>query len=272
MRLEEMALPARLPSQPPCQPDDCATDRTAAVPAAPLSRQDAGGTNRNAGFQPAQGHGRQDAGATVVPFRFESVAMRGRGYLPHWEMEGATYSVTFRLGESLPKALLTELEFERKDLIQTAQQQGRDLTVREEVQLADIYQRLDDALDAGYGACHLARPEVAEVVYNALPYFHGQRYTLVAACVMPNHVHAVFAPSHEHGLESILHSWKSFTSKRANKLLGKAGQFWEREYFDRLVRDAEELERAVRYVVENPAKAGLNNWKWVWIHNSLRPL
>jgi REP element-mobilizing transposase RayT len=172
-------------------------------------------------------------------------------------MEGATYSVTFRLGDSLPQALHAQIEFERKDILKTAQQQGRDLTEAEEVRLADLHRRFDEALDAGYGACYLARPEVAEPVYKALRYFDGERYKLVAACVMPNHVHAVFAPSHGYGLENILHSWKSFTSKEANKSLGRTGQFWEREYFDRLVRDAEELERTVRYVIENPAKAGL---------------
>ena len=60
---------------------------------------------RSAGFQPAGRQGRQDAGATVIPFRNDAVAIRGRGYLPHWEMEGAIYSVTFRLGDSLPQAL-----------------------------------------------------------------------------------------------------------------------------------------------------------------------
>jgi REP element-mobilizing transposase RayT len=237
--------------------------RNAGFQPAPGSRQDAGATDRGATAQ-------QDAGVAPVPFRYESVAIRGRGFLPHWEMEGATYSVTFRLGDSLPQALHAQIEFERKDILKTAQQQGRDLTEAEEVRLADLHRRFDEALDAGYGACYLARPEVAEPVYKALRYFDGERYKLVAACVMPNHVHAVFAPSHGYGLENILHSWKSFTSKEANKSLGRTGQFWEREYFDRLVRDAEELERTVRYVIENPAKAGLENWNWVWIHDAFR--
>ncbi len=219
---------------------------------------------RNAGFQPAPGPRRQDAGVTVAPFRYDHVAFRDRGYLPHWEMEGATYSVTMRLGDSLPQALLSHLEFEREDIVKTAHQLGRALSDAEKSRLADVDRRFNEALDCGYGACHLARPDVAEVIFNALRFFAGKRYELVAACVMPNHVHVVFAPLHEHGLADILHSWKSFTSKEANKLLGRTGQFWEREYFDRLIRNAAELERTVRYVVENPMKAGLKNWKWVW--------
>ena len=215
---------------------------------------------RNAGFQPAP-ESRQDAGATVAnrqdagatakvrwwptlrfrPSATNTVANRGRGYLPHWEMEGATYSVTIRLGDSLPQALLSQIEFERKDIVKTAQQLGPRSYRAEKTGWPILHRRFDEALDAGYGACHLARPDVAEMVYNALHYFEGERYELVAACVMPNHVHAVFAPLHGYGLADILHSWKSFTSNEANKLLGTTGQFWEREYFDRLVRNAAEL-------------------------------
>jgi len=223
---------------------------------------------RSVGFQPAEELGRQDAGATVVPFRNDAVAIRGRGYLPHWEMEGAIYSVTFRLGDSLPQALLSQFEFERTDILQTAKQLRRDLTDAEKKRLADLRERFDEALDAGHGACQLARPEVAEMVYRALHFFEGQRYALLAACVMPNHVHAVFAPLHGHALADILHSWKSFTSNQANKVLGTTGPFWEREDFDHLVRNAAELERIIRYVVENPRKAGLKDWKWVWARSA----
>ena len=111
-------------------------------------------------------------------------------------------------------------------------------------------------------------PKLAKWFTTRCSYFEGERYELVAACVMPNHVHAVFAPLHGHGLADILHSWKSFTSKEANKLLGTTGQFWEREYFDRLIRNAAELERTVRYVVENPVKAGLKDWRWVWVRDA----
>jgi hypothetical protein len=57
---------------------------------------------------------------------------------------------------------------------------------------------------------------------------------------------------------------KSFTANRANRILGRSGAFWQREYYDHLVRDQSELERAIRYVAANPEKANLKDWKWVW--------
>jgi hypothetical protein len=46
-------------------------------------------------------------------------------------------------------------------------------------------------------------------------------------------------------------------------MLKRSGPFWQREYYDRLLRNANELERAIDYVMNNPCKAGLGEWSWV---------
>jgi menaquinone-specific isochorismate synthase len=38
-----------------------------------------------------------------------ALTKRTRGYLPHWEAEGGTYSVTFHLGDSLPANVLASV-------------------------------------------------------------------------------------------------------------------------------------------------------------------
>jgi REP element-mobilizing transposase RayT len=115
---------------------------------------------------------------------------------------------------------------------------------------------------------------IAGVVSQALLHFEDQRYNLAAWCVMPNHVHAVVQPfagmantggtpvPHSE-LPEILHSWKSFTAKEANKLLERSADFWQSEYYDHLIRDEADFRHAVGYILENPIKAGLKNWKWV---------
>lgn len=125
--------------------------------------------------------------------------------------------------------------------------------------------RVEQYLDNGPGACHLRNPAIAEMVSGALRHFDEERYRLFAWCVMPNHVHVVARPFPSHDLSSVLHSWKSFTAKRAKDLAGIAGTFWQREYYDHLLRSEAEIERAVCYVAENPARAGLVNWAWVWV-------
>jgi len=50
---------------------------------------------------------------------------------------------------------------------------------------------------------------------------------------------------------------KSFSSKACNKILGRTGQFWQKESFDRLVRDETELRRILVYILQNPVKYSL---------------
>jgi cobyrinic acid a,c-diamide synthase len=80
---------------------------------------------------------------------------------------------------------------------------------------------------------------------------------------MPNHVHAVLKVPADQKLEDILHSWKSFTAKEANRILARKGQFWQDEYYDHLIRDEEDFVAEIAYVVTNPRKAGLKTWPWV---------
>jgi REP element-mobilizing transposase RayT len=107
-------------------------------------------------------------------------------------------------------------------------------------------------------------PRLAELVAGAFRYFEGTRYELYAWCVMPNHAHVIVEPVAGHSLSSVVHSWKSYTAHAARRITGEAGSLWQREYYDRVIRDEEELIATMRYVDENPAKAGLVNWRWVW--------
>jgi REP element-mobilizing transposase RayT len=199
--------------------------------------------------------------------RFGEVIIRDRGRLPHWEKESATYFITFRLADSLPSSVLDRIESERSSIVLTAKQLGRDLSPSERKKMEELSSKsIERYLDQGHGSCHLRNPAIADVVAVALCHFDDKRYRLSAWCVMPNHVHVVahFFPGET--LASIVHSWKSFTAKKANHILGSTGAFWQREYYDHLVRDESEFEHAIRYVADNPAKAGLQNWRWTWVY------
>ncbi|HEX7831858.1 MAG TPA: transposase [Thermoanaerobaculia bacterium] len=178
--------------------------------------------------------------------------VRSRGYLPHWEVPGATYAVTIRLADSLPRAIVDRLRDEHRAL-------ARVLTraeLRERVETD-----LERELHYGAGIACMNDPRVADIVASAFTHFDGLRYRLVAWCVMPNHAHIVFTPMAA-DITSIVHSWKSYTSNAVNALLGREGRLWQPEYFDRIIRDERHLTDAVSYVLDNPIKAGLRDWKW----------
>ena len=190
-----------------------------------------------------------------------------RGQLPHLKKEGAVYFVTFRLADSLPAHEVARLNHERQAILEQARAAKSPLTWHEEEQLLAWYcDKVEALLDAGHGSCWLCNPGVAALLADAIKFFDGQRYELRAWVVMPNHVHAVVWPMPGHTLSDVLHSWKSYTSKQANKLLGRTGEFWQSESFDHWVRDDAEQARLVAYVENNPVKAGLckipEGWKW----------
>ena len=192
------------------------------------------------------------------------VTIRDRGRLPHSESAHACYFVTFRLADSLPKSVLRQIELERVDIVRTAEVMKRELSAAEQRRLIELTGvRIEEYLDAGAGSCFLVEPALAGKIVHALRHFEGVRYRLFAWCVMPNHVHVVFQPLMDHTLAGTVHGWKSYTAKEANRLLQRTGVFWQREYYDHLVRDAPDLRRVVRYVLENPKKAGLRDWPWV---------
>jgi REP element-mobilizing transposase RayT len=213
----------------------------------------------------AANHGR-DGHATAA----SAIRIRQGAYLPHWTRQGGIYFVTFRLADSLPQSVLKAWKMEREELTRRARQQRRPLTSVEQKRLQELFsEKVEKHLDAGMGSCWMKRPEIADLVQNALRHFDGQRYTLLAWCVMPNHVHVVFKPTGGHELDKILHSWKSFTAHEAAKQFKVPAPFWQPEYYDHLIRDEEDLFHAIEYALNNPVAANLHNWRWVGVNSGI---
>ena len=195
------------------------------------------------------------------------IRKRTRGYLPHWERNDGTYFVTFRLGDSLPKTALEELVRQRR-MLTAARNSGRKLLPVESVTKKRLSSsRIEAYLDSGAGECWFKRPELAAVVANSLKFWDHKRYQLEAWCVMPNHVHVLFWLFNGESLASILGSWKKFTSRRINAMVNRRGRLWQDESYDHLIRDEQEFARAVQYILDNPRKAGLSAWPWVYLRS-----
>ncbi len=214
----------------------------------------------------------QDRGGDILSLvsgtsrpRFGELTIHTAGRLPHWRADDAIYFVTFRLQGSLPRAIEDERRHELHVLQLRAASEKRTISSEERRRaVRRLSRRLEEELDKGHGACYLRDERAARIVADAIRYFDGGRYRLFAWCIMPNHVHVVLRPRAEFPLEKTMQSWKSFTAKAINRALGLMGSFWEREYYDHLIRDDDDFWHAVEYVLENPAKANLVDWPWVW--------
>jgi REP element-mobilizing transposase RayT len=220
----------------------------------------------SAGFQPARC--RPDVGA---PFQRSDARVQkrnrcdrrmkqattpkgwySRGYLPHLDTPGLVQSITFRLVDSLPNHVI-------KRILAT--------TMNDDLQRR---RRIEEYLDSGRGECWLRRPDIAHIVERALLHFDGTRYRLLAWVIMPNHVHVLIETKTDHPLAKTVQSWKTFTARESNLLLQRSGRFWERDYFDRYMRDEAHLQAVIAYIENNPVRAGLVAKPGEWPFGSAR--
>jgi REP element-mobilizing transposase RayT len=178
-----------------------------------------------------------------------------RGYLPHFDQPELVQSITFRLADALPAAIVESLY-----------QEEQNKTITD----AEKRQRLENYLDAGYGSCHLQDPRIGELTQNALLHFDSERYHLLAWVIMPNHVHVLIEICDGYPLDKVVQSWKSFTAHQANKILLRDGPFWFSDYFDRFIRDDRHLTNVINYIHQNPVKAGLVETAVDWPFSSAK--
>ncbi len=117
-------------------------------------------------------------------------------------------------------------------------------------------------------------PGARDIVAAALRHWHGERLQLIAAVVMPDHVHALIQPLEKlpgvwWDLAELLHSIKSYSANEINKLDDRRGEpVWQTESYDRIVRDEREYGFVLQYIAWNPIRQGLcdapEEYRW-WI-------
>ena len=171
-----------------------------------------------------------------------------RGYLPHFDAPGTWQFITYRLADSIPAGL--------------SHQWAEAMKLEDD---REKFQRIEFMLDHGFGACPLRQSRLAQMVQDNLWFHDGKTYRLLAWVVMPNHLHILaemWKP-----LAEVLRNWKAYTANQANKILEQPGEsFWQKDYFDRYIRDQEHYRKVVHYIESNPVKAGLvvepAQWPW----------
>ena len=201
--------------------------------------------------QKRQWHHPPEPRETALGFR----GWHTRGYLPHFDVPGVIQMINFRLADAMPQ----ERRHEWEPVLRLKEERQRRI-------------HLEEYLDRGHGACELAIPAVAQQMEDILLHDDDHRCRLLAWVIMPNHVH-VLIEVWTTPLSKLLKDWKSISSKFANRLLHRTGQWWQDDYFDRYIRDAAHFHKALHYIENNPVKAGLAHdaKAWLWSSAKWRP-
>lgn len=177
-----------------------------------------------------------------------------RRKLPHIQIDNAVYFVTFNLVGAMPKNVLIKL---------------KDQTNQKLKQKNDSVEEKDFSNSTGMSKNWLKEKVIANIVEDSMLFLDNKDYNLICYCVMSNHVHVIIYNLRK-PLNEIMHSIKSFTANKCNLVLNRKGRFWQREYFDRIIRNTIDLEQKISYVLNNPVKAGIvekwSDFEYVYCH------
>lgn len=199
--------------------------------------------------------------------------------LPHYHPEGFPLFITFRLAGSLPLNVLAQLRAQREVELRSLKSNASDERNRIEQKHFAYY---DDWLDRYTSSPRwLQVDSVAQIVADEIHNLDGDQYKLMAYCIMPNHVHMLIQPlvteqthqgrSARYPVTDALRLLKGRTARACNLELKRNGGFWQHESYDHVVRDEQELEWTILYILNNPVKAGLvKEWK-SWRFTYLSP-
>ena len=180
--------------------------------------------------------------------RFGDIAVHRRN-LPHWAADSTLIFITYRLADSMPAEKLRAWQEEHDEWISRHPEPWDETVTREYFDTFPV--KLDELLDAGYGSCVLAHEACRRIVSENLLRFDAERYRLHAFVVMPNHVHVLLEMGKKDDLPKVVHGWKSYTAKKINAVIGGTGGVWQKEYYDRLIRDANHYANTVKYIRKN---------------------
>jgi REP element-mobilizing transposase RayT len=108
-------------------------------------------------------------------------------------------------------------------------------------------------------------PEERSLVAGVVEFFHKKRYWLLAYVIMDDHVHVLVRLPQDRPLQTVLHSWKSYSANQLQRQFSRERAVWQDESFDRIVRDTDEFENILRYIAHNPVKRWPEVKEYPWV-------
>jgi putative transposase len=93
---------------------------------------------------------------------------------------------------------------------------------------------------------------------------HG--FLLHGYVLMPDHWHAMIWTGHPLTISKVNHDLKKISALRLHKKRGTSGLVWQRQFWDRFVRNKKEFADRLDYMHFNPVRKGLvsrpEDWRW----------
>ena len=105
-----------------------------------------------------------------------------------------------------------------------------------------------------------------DVVLAIIKRLDGQGSRVHAGVVMDDHVHVLADVGPGRTIRSAVHTWKSISAHQLTRDQGRIAPVWQRDYWDRSIRDSEGFRACVRYILDNPRQRwpSVACYRWVF--------
>jgi len=119
--------------------------------------------------------------------------------------------------------------------------------------------------------------EEKDIICDVIDFNKGIKYDLISYVILPDHVHVILTPLRGkedfHRIQDIIKSIKGFSAYRINEVSREKGSIWQAGYFDKVIRDENDLLKKLQYIVNNPLKAdvveNIESYKWIYVRDYL---
>jgi len=101
-------------------------------------------------------------------------------------------------------------------------------------------------------------------------YAEKKQSSVLAYCLMSNHVHLLIRPSSEESLSKTMQGVTLCYSQYANRRHGRSGRLWESRYHSCIVDQQNYLWAVARYIEQNPVRAGMAKKAEEYLYSSAR--
>ncbi len=156
--------------------------------------------------------------------------------LPHISNDGSYQFVTFRTEDSVDDYL--------KRMI--------DLPMQNQKKQYEMDKYLDSSKNGRY-----LNDTILELCKAYIIKQDKKLFDVVCFSIMPNHIHILFKETII--ISEAIGKLKGALAFEINKALGKKGQFWAKDFYDKSIRDKNHFDVVYRYIENNAMKAGLED-------------
>lgn len=193
------------------------------------------------------------------------------------QREGFVLALTIRLNFTLPRHIIESIKLlQQYNDTKELDEEENEVNELKRKKHRENFEKYDNFLARHKNPINLLEPIYLNTIKETLFFMDGDKYRLIAFCVMSNHVHILLKPlklneKSYHPLSTIIFSFKRHTSGAFTELPHYVQPFWQEEYYDHVIRNEKDYFNQLNYILNNPVKAGLvedyNDWPGVYVMN-----